>query len=53
MGPGKTHSKRLAELLIAGIKILVSDESDKMSGVFGLRSDIFEIMSIGLGFSSW
>ncbi len=38
---------------ISSLKILVSDASDKMSGVFGLGSDIFEMMSGGLGFSWW
>ena len=36
-----------------GLKILVSDTSDKMSSVFTLGSDIFEMMSDGLGFSLW
>ena len=38
---------------LASLKILVSDASDKMSGVFGLGSDIFEMMSGGLGYSLW
>ncbi len=33
--------------------ISVSDASDKMSGVFGLGSDIVEMISGGLGFSLW
>ncbi len=32
---------------------MVSDTSDKMYGVFGLGSDIFEMMSGGLGFGLW
>ena len=32
----------------AGLKISVSDASDKMSGVFGLGSDIFEMMPVAL-----
>ncbi len=31
----------------SGLKISVSDASDKMSGVFGLGSDIFKMMSAG------
>ncbi len=36
-----------------GLKISVSDASDKMSSVFGLGSDIFEMMSGGFSFSLW
>ena len=38
---------------ISGLKILVSDASDKMYGVFGLGSIIFEMMSGCLGLSLW
>ena len=37
----------------ASLKIWISNASDKMSGVFGLGSDIFEMMSGGLGYSLW
>ena len=39
--------------IITGIKILARDVTDKMSSVFGLGLDIFEMMSGGLGFSVW
>ena len=33
--------------MYSGLKISVSDACDKMSGVFGLGSDIFKMMSAG------
>ncbi len=38
---------------LTGLKILVSDASDKMSSVLKLGSDIFEMMSGGLSFILW
>ncbi len=38
---------------ISGLKISVSEAYDKMSDVFGLGSDIFEMIFSGFGFSLW
>ena len=53
VGTVKYGMEQYSMVVLTGLKISVTDSFDKISGVFGLGSVLFEMMSGGLGFSLW